>query len=227
MLTTAWRTAKVFAATAEVPASLLIAGTTIAAAFPARRGADAQNQGVQHLAAPSYRVRQTLNGAKLRHTFVPAGSTKRRSGPLANPDDITVPGHDIYTAFQNGIGPQGQASTDGSTYSAVVEITVAGRVIRQWDIKCKCDGITADTGRHLLIATGERGRQLQHLHDHARRPGQRADPALPVQQAAPRITAAPTPSRSTTASCWSAPPPRHDRQGGPAADLPGSAPAGW
>src|ERR1019366_578199 len=116
------------------------------------------------------------------------GSTKRRSGPLANPDDITVPGHDIYTAFQNGIGPQGQASTDGSTYSTVVEITVAGRVIRQWDIKCKCDGITADTGRHLLIATGERGRQLQHLHDHARRPGRRADPALPVQQAAPRIT---------------------------------------
>src|ERR1019366_7684501 len=101
-----------------------------------RPGADAQNQGVQHLAAPSYRVRQTLNGAKLRHTFVPAGSTKRRSGPLANPDDITVPGHDIYTAFQNGIGPQGQASTDGSTYSTVVEITVAGRVIRQWDIKC-------------------------------------------------------------------------------------------
>ena len=155
MLTTARRTAKVLA-TAAVPASLLFAGATAgataAAASPVTSGAAAQHA-VRHGAAPQYWVRQILNGKKLRHTFVPAGSAKRRSEPLADPDDITVLGHHLYTAFQNGIGPQGQASTDGNTDSTVVEYTAAGHVLHQWDIHGKCDGITADTGRHLLIAT--------------------------------------------------------------------------
>jgi hypothetical protein len=153
MLTTARHAAKILAVTAAVPASLLIAGTAVVTASPASAGVSASYHAVRQFPVPRYRVRQILNGRKLRHTFIPAGSAKRRSEPLASPDDITVLGHHIYTAFQNGIGPQGQPSPDGNTDSTVVEFTAAGRVIRQWDIKGKCDGVTADTGRHLLIAT--------------------------------------------------------------------------
>jgi hypothetical protein len=153
MLITARRAAKMLAATAVVPASLLIAGTAAAAAPDARAAAGASHEAAWPGPAPYYRVRQILNGMKLRHTFIPAGTARRRSEPLASPDDITVLGHHIFTAFQNGIGPQGQASPDGNTDSTVVEFTAAGRVIRQWDIKGKCDGVTADTGRNLLIAT--------------------------------------------------------------------------
>jgi hypothetical protein len=98
-------------------------------------------------------VRPVLNGMRLRHSFIPAGSARRRSEALADPDDITVLGHHLYTAFQNGVGPQGEPSADGNTASTVVEFTAAGQVIRQWDIRGKCDGLTADTAAHLVIAT--------------------------------------------------------------------------
>jgi hypothetical protein len=140
------RAAKILAA-AVVPASLLIAGATMAAAAPAKGGAPAW----QHPAR--YQVRPILLGSKLHHTFVPAGTNKRESEPLSQPDDITHIGSEVFTGFQNGIGPQGQASTDGNLDSTIVEFTTAGRVIRQWDIKGKCDGLTADPARHLVIAT--------------------------------------------------------------------------
>jgi hypothetical protein len=50
-----------------------------------------------------------LDGAKLRHSFTPAGSTKRKSEALADPDDITVLGHHLFSGFQNGAGPQTDA----------------------------------------------------------------------------------------------------------------------
>ena len=153
MLTTARRAARILAATAVVPASLLLAGTTAAAAAPASAGAAAGQHAIRPAAAPQLRVRQILNGMKLRHTFRPAGPAIRRSEPLTKPDDITVLGRHLFTAFQNGVGPQGEPSTDGNTASTVVEFTGAGRVIGQWDLHGKCDGITADPGTHLLIAT--------------------------------------------------------------------------
>jgi hypothetical protein len=101
MLPTARRTVKILTAAAVIPASLLIAGTAMAAtAAPAGPGA------VQHHPAPRFAVRQILFGSKLRHAFVPAGSAGRRSEPLAQPDDITVLGRDLFTGFQNGVGPQ-------------------------------------------------------------------------------------------------------------------------
>jgi hypothetical protein len=144
------RTAKIIAASAAAMAGLVLAGSAVASASPGvSAGAPAHD--VSHFAR--FRVRVVLNGAKLRHTFVPAGSTKARSEPLADPDDITVLGHHLFTGFQNGVGPQGQASTDGNTDSTVVEYTPGGHVAHEWDIKGKCDGITADTAAHLLIAT--------------------------------------------------------------------------
>jgi hypothetical protein len=62
-------------------------------------------------------------------------------------------GRDLFTGFRNGVGPQGQASTDGNRDSTIVEFTAAGRVVRQWDVRGKCDGLTADPARHLVIAT--------------------------------------------------------------------------
>jgi hypothetical protein len=152
VLTTARRTAKLVAAAAVVP-GLFLAGASIAALAPATAGAAVSHHAAGHGTSPRFRVRQILNGMKLRHTFTPAGSHASRTEPLADPDDITVLGHHIYTAFQNGIGPQGQPSTDGNTDSTVVEFTAGGQVIRQWDIKGKCDGLTADPYTNLVIAT--------------------------------------------------------------------------
>jgi hypothetical protein len=137
------RTAKVLAASAVATVSLAFAGAAVASATPAAHP------------RPSARfsVRVVLNGARLRHGFIPVGSAKPRTEPLADPDDITVLGRHIFSGFQNGVGPQGQPSTDGNTYSTIVEYTASGHVVRQWDIKGKCDGLTADTAAHLLIAT--------------------------------------------------------------------------
>jgi hypothetical protein len=151
MLPTTRRAAKMLAAAAVIPAGLLLASAASpAAAATAAQAAPAQ---AQHHAAPRYQVRQILFGSKLRHTFRAAGSAKRHSEPLTQPDDITMLGSDLFTGFQNGVGPQGQASPDGNRDSTIVEFTTSGRVVRQWDVRGKCDGLTADPARHLVIAT--------------------------------------------------------------------------
>ena len=59
----------------------------------------------------------------------------------------------LFTGFQNGVGPQGQASTDGNRDSTIVEFAPNGTVIHQWDIRGKCDGLTADPYTGQVIAT--------------------------------------------------------------------------
>jgi hypothetical protein len=140
---TVHRKARFLGAALAVMAGLAFAVPAAASAASATQ----QDHGAQ------FHVRVILNGAKLRHSFIPVGSTKRRTEPLADPDDITVLGHHLFSGFQNGIGPQGQPSTDGNTYSTIVEYTASGHEVQQWDIKGKCDGVTADTAAHLLIAT--------------------------------------------------------------------------
>src|SRR5215469_4443966 len=61
-------------------------------------------------AGPRLTVRQILSGTRLRHRFVPAGGTTSRSERLTLPDDLTSLGGNLFTAFQNGVGPQGQPS---------------------------------------------------------------------------------------------------------------------
>jgi hypothetical protein len=90
---------------------------------------------------------------KLKHSYVPSGSSTRKTEPLSSPDDITVLGHDLFTTFQNGVGPQGQPSTSGNTDSTIVEFTASGHVILQWDLHGKCDGLTAYPTRGYVIAT--------------------------------------------------------------------------
>jgi hypothetical protein len=107
----------------------------------------------QHPGAGGYTVRQILSGSRLHHWYVPAGGGARKREPLTLPDDITRLGGDLFTAFQNGVGPQGEPSADGNTDSTVVEFTPAGRPVRQWDIHGKCDGLTAQPSAHRVIAT--------------------------------------------------------------------------
>ncbi|MGD0604246.1 MAG: hypothetical protein ABSA53_11685 [Streptosporangiaceae bacterium] len=104
-------------------------------------------------ARPSYDIRQILSGQSLHHWYTKAGSSKRHWERLTLPDDITTAGGYLFTGFQNGVGPQGQASTDGNRDSTIVEFTRAGQVVRQWDVRGKCDGLTADPATGAVIAT--------------------------------------------------------------------------
>jgi hypothetical protein len=136
------RVAKTFAAIGAVAA--VLAGMT-AFALPASANT--------HLPSATYNVRVILSGKNLRHWYTKAGSRARHREPLADPDDITRIGSDLFTAFQNGVGPQGQPSKDGNRDSTVVEFTLSGVVVNQWDILGKCDGLTANTAAGLVVAT--------------------------------------------------------------------------
>jgi hypothetical protein len=58
----------------------------------------------------------------------------------------------LFVAFQNGVGPQGQPGPSGGD-STVVEMSTTGTVEATWQLTGKCDGLTADPGAHELIAT--------------------------------------------------------------------------
>jgi len=112
---------------------------------------DSAHQGPQ--GPKGYVVRQILLGSDLTHTFTPAGSATTMTEPLADPDDITLLGDHIFVGFQNGVGPQGQASTSGNLDSTVVEMTLKGAPVSQWDVLGKTDGVTADPLADDVIAT--------------------------------------------------------------------------
>jgi hypothetical protein len=90
------------------------------------------------------------SGTGIFHT-VPSAPGGREA--ISLPDDITSLGGDIYVGFQNGVGPQGQASTTGNLDSTVVEFDSTGKEVAQWDIAGKCDGLTADPQTGQVIAT--------------------------------------------------------------------------
>ena len=178
MLLTARRAATRLAAAAAA-ASLLPAGIALATAGPAQAAA-------RHALAASgspanngaaFTVRQILSGKRLHHSFRVAGSGTLHSAPLTQPDDITQAGPYLFTGFQNGVGPQGETAPGGNRDSTIVEFTRGGHVVRQWDVRGKCDGLTADPGRLRVIATvnedahssvytidpwASHGRQLRH-----------------------------------------------------------------
>ena len=106
-----------------------------------------------HPIGPSYDVRQILSGQSLHHWYTRAGSGKAHREALTKPDDITMTGGKLFVGFQNGVGPQGQASTDGNRDSTIVEFAPNGTVIGQWDVRGKCDGLTADPYNGQVIAT--------------------------------------------------------------------------
>ncbi|HEX6521642.1 MAG TPA: hypothetical protein VF070_16810 [Streptosporangiaceae bacterium] len=98
---------------------------------------------------PSYSVKTILNGAGLTHH----NSRTGKKEALSKPDDLTFFGGDLFTAFQNGVGPQGEPSTTNNADSTVVEFTPGGSVVAQWDLRGKIDGLTANPATGEVIAT--------------------------------------------------------------------------
>ncbi len=98
-------------------------------------------------------ARTILSGLTLTHTFTEAGTSTVRQEALADPDDITRLGRDIFVGFQNGVNPQGQPSSSRNLDSTVVEMTPDGQPVAQWDIEGKADGVTADPQAGFVIAT--------------------------------------------------------------------------
>jgi hypothetical protein len=87
---------------------------------------------------------------------VSAGTMVRtfpESASLTRPDDITLLGKRIYVSYQNGVGSRGEPSPTGNLYSTVAEFTLGGQPLRQWQLKGKCDGLTADAAYGVVIAT--------------------------------------------------------------------------
>jgi hypothetical protein len=98
-------------------------------------------------------VRQIAFGKKLHHNFRPNGTGAWKSESLAGPDDLSFLDGHLYVGFQNGVGSQGEVSPDGNLDSTVVEFTLLGKDVRQWDVKGKVDGLTADPSAGKVIAT--------------------------------------------------------------------------
>jgi hypothetical protein len=150
------RKAKIAAASLAGLTSLALAGLAVSGPAMAGTATAAHKPAASRSAAhqaPSFQASVVIDGANLSHSYTPAGGATAQTEPLTLPDDITVLGHDLFTAFQNGVGPQGQPSSDGNEDSTVVEFTANGQVLNQWDLVGKCDGLTADTHRGILIAT--------------------------------------------------------------------------
>jgi hypothetical protein len=72
---------------------------------------------------------------------------------ISQPDDITFLNGRIYVGFQNGVGPQGQASPSGNTRSTIVAFDLSGRPVAKWNVVGKCDGVTAYPQMDRVIAT--------------------------------------------------------------------------
>jgi hypothetical protein len=50
-------------------------------------------------------------GTTLKHSYQPDGKGATATESLSQPDDIVTLGGNLYVGFQNGVGPQGEAST--------------------------------------------------------------------------------------------------------------------
>ncbi|MGO9957382.1 MAG: hypothetical protein ACLP50_15675 [Solirubrobacteraceae bacterium] len=124
-------------------AVLAAAGLAISAAPAlARTGQDGWSGGADTFTS---RVFATGNDITQR---IPGGRET-----ISQPDDITYMDGRIYVGFQNGVGPQGQASSSGSTRSTIVAFDLSGRPVAKWSVVGKCDGLTADPQLDRVIAT--------------------------------------------------------------------------
>jgi len=145
------RNARTLAAAAVAGAGVLAAAGALAA--PASAQTVSAARPVTVAAGHQLHVTRIAYGKELRHTFLPNGKGTAHTEALSSPDDITELDGDIFVTFQNGVGPQGQASPDGDLDSTIVEFTLSGREVAQWDLHGKCDGLSADPLTGEVIAT--------------------------------------------------------------------------
>jgi hypothetical protein len=159
------RSAGALAAAVTGAGALALAGAL--AAPVSAQAAPAQPAGVA--ASDPLHVTQIASGKKLHHTFLPNGKGTAHTETLSSPDDITQLGRDVFVTFQNGVGPQGQASPDGNLDSTIVEFSLSGREVAQWDLHGKCDGLTADplTGEVIATVNEDAHSSLYAIRPHA------------------------------------------------------------
>ena len=98
-------------------------------------------------------LKQIVFGTTLKHSFQLNGNGATHTEGLAQPDDIVSLGGNLYVGFQNGVGSQGEVSTNGNLDSTLLEITPNGTVVKQWDLKGKIDGMGADAAGNRVIVT--------------------------------------------------------------------------
>jgi hypothetical protein len=146
-----WRKSRTLTvATVAVAAGATTAGLLAATAFAAPgQPARAAHPASQRQGSPSYEVREILYGANLKHT----NSHTAKSEALSDPTGITQYGGDVYAAFDNGVGSQGQASATGNLDSTIVEFTQSGSVLGQWDVAGQAAGLAANSGTGEVIVT--------------------------------------------------------------------------
>jgi hypothetical protein len=119
--------------------------TTAALALPA----SAQPRSSHH----ALFVRQIAFGTDLHHEYQANGKGAWHTESLTQPDDISTLDGRLYVGFQNATGPQGEPSTDGNLDSTIVEFTLYGHEVRQWDVPGHADGVTADRLTGKVIVT--------------------------------------------------------------------------
>jgi hypothetical protein len=119
----------------------VVAATQLGAPTPAT--ADG-NDSTGSAAASAYHVTKI---------FSPTGLKTDQGHPLSKPDDLVRLGDHIFVAFQNGVGSTGSPASNGNGESSLLELTVAGQLVRQWDLTGKVDGLGADPADQSVVAT--------------------------------------------------------------------------
>lgn len=140
---------------AAASAGALVAAAALALPASAGQASIGRTSAGQASAHPSHTltVRQIAFGKRLHHRFRLHGTGAWTKESLTGPDDLSFLDGHIYVGFQNGVGSQGEQSTSGNLDSTVAEFTLSGREVRQWDLKGKVDGLTADPFGGKVIAT--------------------------------------------------------------------------
>jgi hypothetical protein len=137
---------------AAVTAGALVAAGAVGAAAATTGPASTSGAGPAGTAgAPTLTVHAIASGATLHHAYETSGAWHTEK--LTQPDDVTLLGRDLFVGFQNGVGPQGEAALGGNLDSTVVEFTLSGAPVRQWDVRGKVDGLGADPMTGEVIAT--------------------------------------------------------------------------
>ena len=99
--------------------ALLTVGAGVALAVAASGVASGRSP-ASTVATAGFRSRVFASGSGIGHP-TPGGVQR-----ISQPDDITELGDHIFVGFQNGVGPQGQASSSGNRDSTVVEFDLRG-----------------------------------------------------------------------------------------------------
>ena len=111
------RNARTLAAAAVVAGAgagaLAVAGALAAPASAAPRTKGAISTASVAAVHP-LQVTRIAYGDKLHHSFLPNGKGTAHTETLTSPDDVADLYGNIFVTFQNGVGPQGQASKDGN-----------------------------------------------------------------------------------------------------------------